>query len=701
MPEPFREASERSWWLVRDFPFDCSPQDCVRLALRGIDYVGDVFLNGQHLGRHEGMFAPQEYEITHLLQAENRLAVRLLGTRWLPHGRSTPWEKLLNRVEARWGGLPGDYPDRRDTLKCQMQFGWDFAPPLLTMGLWDDVYLAISGDTFIHTMHSRFEPAQAGASAALAIHLALDAREGRRVRLVARLEGETFSGQPQQYESHAVLGPGRAPFALQMAVPEARLWWPWDHGEQALYRLTIEVWDGSQLLDRKSQVVGLRDIEIEDYAVRVNGRPVFARGANWVPASLFPGRVSGQEYARLLGMARNANMNMLRVWGGGLREKQAFYDQCDRLGLLVWQEFPFACAFLTRFPRSREYLDLVREEGRGIVRDIRHHACLALWSGGNEFSIRRNAPLIDTLRKVVADEDPARAFVATSPERGDHHNWLVWHSFLPPSAYRHDDARFASEFGLQSPPSTESWRTFLPPHRQWPPGDAWKLHGAGLQKLWRYARPYLPAPLRDRVRPGWSEISPESFVSASQTAHLQGIKIAIEHFRRRKAAGCGGVLVWQLNEPWPAISWALIPFSGEPKLAYRALRGLFSPLMVSLAYPLRRYSCGDQFSAEVWAINDTATAWPGCEIQVALYDDSGRPLERTSLPVDVTACSAAVASHVSWRLPPGDRWMVTCALTRDGHVLSANQYDLAPFDSIQPTAIQRLWTWLTGLVSRL
>jgi beta-mannosidase len=302
---------------------------------------------------------------------------------------------------------------------------------------------------------------------------------------------------------------------------------------------------------------------------------------------------------------------------------------------------------------------------------------------------------------VVAAEDPARAFLAASPERGDHHNWLVWHGFLPPSAYRHDDARFASEFGLQSPPSTESWRSFLPPNGQWPPGDAWELHGAGLQKLWRYARPYFPTPLRHRLRPGWSEISPESFVHASQTAHLQGLKIAIEHFRRRKAAGCGGVLVWQLNEPWPAISWALIPFSGEPKLAYRALQGLFNPLMVSLAYPLRRFSAGDQLTAQVWAINDSATALPCCELRVALYDDSGRPLERASLPVDVAACSAEVVSRVSWRLPPGDRWLVTCALTRNGHVLSANQYDLALFDSIQPTAMQRLWTWLTGLVSRL
>jgi beta-mannosidase len=691
-----RRAGERSWWLVRRFAGGCNPSDHAHLVLRGIDYIGDIFLNGQFLGRHEGMFAPQVYDVTPL-QQDNQLAVRLLGSKWLPRDRSSSWVRLLNWIEARYGGLAGNYPQRRDTLKCQMGFGWDFAPPLLTLGLWDDVCLAITGDAFIRDVRSVFWPASNGVEAVLRIQLTVDTKQSHRLRLVADLAGETFPGQRHRAERETTLPAGCGPLTMDLAVPEPHLWWPWDHGRPDLYRLAVEVWEGDRLLDSCSQAVGLRSIQLDGWSLQVNGEHVYARGANWVPAALFPGRVTDRDYARLLGMAREANMNLLRVWAGGLREKQAFYDMCDRLGILVWQEFPFACAFLTRFPRSREYLDVVRQEAQGIVRDVRRHTCLALWSGGNEFSPRRNAPLITTLRRVVTREDPSRPFLAASPDDGDHHNWRVWHSFVSPAAYQRDDAGFASEFGLQSPPPMESLRSFLRADELWPPGPAWSLHGAGLQKLWRYARPFLPGALRARRRPAWTRTAPESFVQASQQAQRYGIQIAVEHFRRRKAAGCGGVLVWQLNEPWPAISWAVISFSGQPKPAFEALQALFSPVLVSLAFPLRRYAAGERLQAQVWAINDTARRLPECELSVELHDAAGRVAERHHQRLDLAASSAAVVAEVRWTLPQDEHWLIACRLMQDGRLLSANQYDLTQHDAIRPTLPQRLRTWTTDL----
>jgi beta-mannosidase len=696
----FREISEANWWLVRDFGTEPRPDERARLVLRGIDYIGDVFVNGQALGRHEGMFSAVEHDITGLLRGENRLAVRLLGTRWLPRSRSTVWEKLLNRAEARWGGLPGDYPDRRDTLKCQMQFGWDFSPPLLTLGLWDDVCVRVSGRTWIGALHATYVPDAQGTAGRLDMRLWLGG-EARPLRILARLEGATRSGAPLCTERSVVPQPGGAPLLLSMHVPQPLLWWPWDHGEPTLCRLSVEAWDGDQMLDRRSESIGLRQVEVVDYSIRVNGEPVYARGANWVPASVFPGRVRSEEYARLVGMARDAKMNMLRVWGGGLREKQAFYDECDRQGILVWQEFPLACAFLTRFPRSPEYLDLAGREGRGIVRDLRNHACLAAWAGGNELSPRRNAPVLRVLREAVESEDGTRSFFPASPYGGDHHNWQVWHSFHPPSHYVEDDAVLASELGLQCPPSLGEMQRFLTPAQLWPPGDAWTLRGAGLEKLWRYARPFLPAPLRDCARPAWHSTTASAFVEASQQAQLQGLKIAIEHFRRRKAAGCGGILIWQLNEPWPAISWAVIPHKGEPKPAFRALTELFDPLMVSLAYPLRPYRAGAQLEASVWVINDTASQVPGCEVRADLCDGDGRQQAAWRRRVDVPAHSASTAGTVSWALPEGPRWLVRCSLARDGKTLASNEYDLGMHDGIQPAPGQRMWAWLSGLVSRL
>lgn len=685
-PESARWVDDHSWWLVRDWPASLSAGQRVHLVLRGVDYLSEVFLNGRHLGSHEGMFSPQVYDVTEHVAAENRLAVRIAGSRWLPRDRSSAGEKLLNILEARLSGLAGRFPHRRDTLKCQMSFGWDFAPPLPTMGIWDAVYAIVSDGVFIRDV-SVSQEVQPG-EAHLEIDVTFDAAVAGPLVVACRLEGESFQGPgaSASRELEAVPGTNRA--RLRLAVPEPRLWWPWDHGEPNLYRLAVEVQAGGRLLDGVVETVGLRRIEMDGWTLRVNGRPVYARGANWVPADILPGRAGEDDYRALLTLAREANMNVLRVWGGGLREKRAFYDLCDRLGILIWQEFPFACAFLTRFPRSEGYLHLARSEARAIVRDLRQHACLALWCGGNEFSPRRNEPLVSALREIVAAEDPARPFVPASPAGGDSHFWGVWHNFLPPSAYREDPARFGSEFGLQAPPDPGVLARFLPEAGLWPPGKGWTYHGAGLAKLWRYARPFL----------GKGEVTLDRFVQASQRAQAHGLQIAIEHHRRARAQGDGGALVWQLNEPWPAISWAIVDFYRNPKPAYEAVRRAFNPVLVSLDYPLRPYRGGDTLEIDAWVLNDTPRALPGTRVEIVLEEPGGRPAEMARLDLDVAANAVAHAGRLAWRLPAGERWRLAARLIHGGEVLSANEYELGIHDGIQPTALQRLRTRLAELV---
>jgi beta-mannosidase len=173
-------------------------------------------------------------------------------------------------------------------------------------------------------------------------------------------------------------------------------------------------------------------------------------------------------------MAREANLNALRVWGGGLREKKAFYDLCDRLGLLVWQEFPLACAFITHYPRSKEYLAFVESETRDIVRQVRLHPSVMLWCGGNEFDPKANRLVIEAMRRAATAEDGARLFQDVSPAFGDSHNWSVWHRYRPPEEYQKDTAQVMSEFGLQAPPAVASLERFIPPAELWPPGPSWK-----------------------------------------------------------------------------------------------------------------------------------------------------------------------------------------------------------------------------------
>ena len=679
-------VDEHCWWLVREWSFEPSPSARVHLEMRGVDYISDLFLNGHHLGRHEGMFSPQVRDVTDLLRPENRLAVRVVGPKWLPTKRSSPWFRFVNRLESKVTSIGRRHPHRRDTLKCQMGFGWDFAPALRTMGIWDDVLAIASEDAFIRDIEVHQE--HEGGRVRLSIRVEVDARAARTALLRCTLSGESFEAKPIVAQQPAELGRGVGQHTLNLRVPEPRLWWPWDHGSPDRYRLTVDLRDGDRCLDSLTRQVGLRQVELDGWTLRINRRRVYARGANWVPADVLPGRVREQDYIRLLALARQANMNMVRVWGGGLREKRAFYETCDRMGIMVWQEFPLACAFLSRFPRSSEYLQLVEQESEAIVRDLRLHPSLVLWCGGNEFSPERNRPVVDVLRRSVSELDPTRPFLPASPSDGDSHNWKVWHGFHPPSAYRDDEALFASEFGLQAIPGTETLRQCIPPDEMWPPGPSWSYHGAELIKLKRYARPFLRG----------SETSLEDLIEASQRAQACALQIAVEHYRRAKARGGGGVLVWQLNEPWPAISWALVDFYRRPKATYAVVKRLMSPVLVSLEYPLRHYEAGDELTIAIWLVNDLPVDLHGCRLEVTLWGGDGQAVARQDIGVEVAAGLAGLVGHLRWTLPPGGDWRLTCRLSQEEQVLAQNEYDLAIHDSIRPTAGQRLRAWLSSLV---
>ena len=681
-----RWVDDHCWWLVREWSQGPSPGERVHLVVRGVDYVWDLFLNGHHLARHEGMFSPVVLDISDLLGGENRLAVRVVGSRWLPSRRNSPWNRFANLAESKVTSIGQRYPHRRDTLKCQMSFGWDFAPPLRTMGIWDDIYAVVSEKVFIQDVGvgQQIEDDRAR----LTMSVEVDTIAARPALLRCVLEGESFEAEPIVAEKPVELESGMGRIDLELQVPQPRLWWPWDQGSPDLYRLTAEVWDGDRCLDSHTQTLGLRQAELDGWTLRINGRRVYARGANWVPADILPGRVGEEDYAELLALARQANMNMVRVWGGGLREKQAFYQGCDRLGILVWQEFPLACAFLGRFPRSPEYLRLVESESEAIVRDLRAHPSVILWCGGNEFSPERNQPVVDTLRRSAGTLDPDRPFLAASPAGGDSHYWKVWHGFHPPSAYRHDDTLFASEFGLQAVPDRETLERFMPAAELWPPGPSWNYHGAELDKLRRYARPFLQD----------SEPDLDGLIVASQRAQAHALQIGVEHYRRAKARGGAGVLIWQLNEPWPAISWALVDHYRRPKIAYEVVKRLMNPVLVSLEYPLRRYRVGDELTVGIWIVNDSHENLPGCQLEVTLWASSGGAIERYSQALDVAADSARELDRVRWTLPPGAGWRLMCELVQDGQTLVVNDYDLTVHDDIGPTAGQRLWSWLSSLV---
>jgi beta-mannosidase len=686
--EASQRVDEYDWWYTS--PLDVRLDDGERafLCFEGIDYISAVWLDETELGRHEGMFSRQVYEITEFaIHSGSQVAVRIWGSSSLPPRHLEWWEKLwspLARVLDR-GNDP--FPDRSATLKCQMSFGWDFAPRLRTMGLWDDVTLMITRGIVLSDLFVQAHPEEARARINLAATIDSDARQRAIAEIRMRPRGD-ISPKNQRWEFPLALQTGRQMTALELVLPETRLWQPWDRGEPGLYDLELRIVCDGEAVDSVRETFGIRTVGLapnpgtqrgdENWTFLLNGQPEFVRGANWVPLDALPGRVRREDYQATITMAKEAGINLLRVWAGGLREKKAFYDLCDEQGIMVWQEFPLACLLLGHFPRSERFRKLLRQEATAMVRQLRNHPSLALWCGGNEFSYRRNRRIVDTLEEVVAAEDGTRPFRRTSPGRGDTHNWLVWHGKAPISEFQKDNSPFVSEFGLQSAPGLSSLSRFLPRENIFPPDDLWRYHCVQMEKLQRYVNPLFSG--------SWEE-----WVTATQRAQAHGLQVAIEHFRRRKYR-TSGTMFWQLNDPWPAISWSIIDHYGQPKLAWERLKSLYGPVLVSLEFPLRKYATGDLFRARVWVVNDLLTPFRDCLLEVLL---NGRHLSSVTVSLPPDSCQ-----QVGWveSALGEDAQELLMVLWHGGRILSSNEYDLSYYDPsharLRDVLYHRIVQWL-------
>lgn len=730
IPDPFLAAGYRNslwveetdWWYHRTVQTGAfGPPQRAFLRFHGIDYLSAIFINRQEIARHEGMFSRQTLEITEALRTGPvDIAVRLWGSSALPRRRLSPvqklWQKLDQALYRSWVGI---YADRTATLKCQMSFGWDFAPPIRTIGIWDDVELLVTGPVFVEELGVSSQGAGGRKKPATCnLQLVLNSAYSTAVTAAVNLAPANFQGDafgPIQFPLH--LPAGQCDVSLRCPLPPVEIWQPWDRGFPHLYNVTVTLSDPTgELLDSLTLRTGFRTVtqaaqsstnnltsqparpsshpSHSPWPLTLNGQPIFLRGLNWVPADSFPGRLRHADYERLLHMARAANANMLRVWGGGLREKRAFYDLCDELGLLVWQEFPFACEFLGAFPRDAEYLALVERECSDIVRQVRHHPSVALWCGGNEFSRSRNRPLLRTLARVVQREDGTRPFIPTSPGPGDNHNWHVWHGLAPLSAYQQETAPMLSEFGLQSlPDSIENENLEM--------GQIQARHGDP-RKLARYASLFnenLEIKNRKTTSSRLVIHNSQSAIHNSQLAQAVGLQTAIEQMRRRSAEA-GGVAVWQFNEPWPAISWAIVAYGGQPKLAFEHLKTWYAPLLVSLEFPVgRQWQPGNDFTATIWLINDSPKSYPPCDLEINLstIHNSSFTIHKSQFVIPLNYTAPVGHFHHRFAAPPHS---LTATLRHGSNILCENSYPLHWHDGSRANPAYRLRRWLADWVLR-
>ena len=595
IPDPFwgnNEArlqwiGEREWEYRTEFavPAELRAEEVVELVADGLDTLATVKLNGREVARTENMFIGYRWDVKPLLRkGRNVLSITFA---------SAPEHIRTHRTAHQ----PREFNDPvggcTRLRKQQCQFGWDWGPRFITAGIWRDLRLeAWSHNRLESVLVTQLHGADGGVSLFLVPELA------REDELAFCSWSLALDGEP------VVTGHG-----AQVDVPAPRLWWPAGQGPQPLYTLTVDVTDGDgHAVGRWERRIGLRTIALdrhkdewgESFQFVVNGRPLFAKGANWIPAHSFVAGLTRADYARDLGAAAAANMNMIRVWGGGIYESEDFHDLCDELGLLVWQDFMFAC---TLYPGDAAFLASAREEAIHQVRRLRHRASLALWCGNNEVA-GCNADLLPpgsparadyealfhgVLAEVAAEHagdtpywpsSPWRgdddANLATGTERGDTHFWEVWHARKPVKDYERHPFRFVSEFGMQSFSSRETQDTFCDPADNNVFGRSMTNHQKnrhGNQIILDYVSRQYRFP-KDQ----------DALLWLSQLNQADCMQVGVEHYRRNMPR-CMGALYWQLNDCWPVASWSSIEFTGRWKALHFVARRFFAPALVSAHVP--------------------------------------------------------------------------------------------------------------------
>jgi len=625
IPDPFRACNElglqwigqTAWTYRAEFkvPEAFHTEEHLDLVLEGLDTVATIKLNGKPLLRSDNMFHIHRLPVKQLLRrGTNRLEAAFHSAE--EYIRTHRTEFTTKEYNDPVGGAVR-------IRKQQCQFGWDWGPRFITAGFWRPVRLeAWSANRFASVRIAQEHKAD---RVFLTIHSTLDTRTPASLRGRVRFQGRTvaeFDG------SRAV-------------IPRPRLWWPAGQGDQPLYDVELELVsaDGT-VLDTWKRRIGLRTIVLDQepdafhtarggshpmtrFGFRVNGRLIFAKGANWIPAHSFAAGLGRTDYEPLLQSAVQAHMNMIRLWGGGIYEHDAFYDLCDELGLLVWHDHMFAC---NRYPADAPFLKSVEREVRDHVRRIRHHACLALWCGNNETVMlnwegtqkgegrRGYARLfLDTIPRAVRAEDPATPYIHSSPLHNiqgltrthspsrDEHDWDVWHARKPVEHYLTKEHRFLSEFGMQSFPSPAIAATFCPPEELDIFSPTFQNHqknrgGNGIildyvTRLYRLPRHYA------------------GLAYLSQLNQAYCMKTAVEHFRRLQPL-CLGTLYWQLNDCWPVASWSSLEFSGRWKVLHHAARRFFAPSLVSARHlgedtvTIGNYPRNTKGAVEIWTSHD-------------------------------------------------------------------------------------------------
>jgi beta-mannosidase len=624
---------------------------------KGIDYRFKVKLNGEVIHDQEGMFTPFEIDLTDQAASGDILEILIF-----PAPKSIPLE---SRAQAN------------QSCKPAVSYGWDWHPRLIPLGIWDETYLEIR---------------PVGHIAHWDITYVLDEELTKAdVSLQYRFSCQDAGNAVWKFKDH--LGNivwentvTTASSSLTFTLDNPILWWPHDHGDPTLYTWQFELLDdNSKVIDSKKGKIGFRRAKLVMHpgawsepksfpmtrsnppiTMEINGRQIFCKGTNWVNPEIFPGIITRDTYQSLISLAKRANMNILRVWGGGIVNKESFFEICDEEGIMVWQEFPLAC---NNYEGTPEYLKILDQESKSIIKRLRGHASLVMWSGGNELfngwsGMTDQSLALRLLNSNCYDLDPNTPFIMTSPLMGMAHGSYLFR-------YENGEEVFQvmpkasntayTEFGCPGPSPADYIRTFMPEDELFPPrkGTAWETHHA-FDAWYPGSKTWLTTDTLEYYF-GPSE-SLEVMVERGSLLQCEGYKCIYEEGRRQKPK-CSMVLNWCYNEPWPtAANNSLISWPAIPKPAYWAVKASCRPLLASARIPKFTWQAGEIFNPELWILNDLPSTVSKGRIEVYLkFGEEEVFISSWEYP-ELEANSNAVGPVMEFELPQKDVERMTLVL---------------------------------------
>lgn len=633
--------SDTDWEYKTTFSVDekTLQKQHLELNFEGLDTYASIFLNNRLILKSKNAFREFQVNVTSILKAENELRI--------------VFENTTKHEEQEKTKLGYTLPEgnRIFTRKAQFQYGWDWGPKLNTAGIWRSVKLSAWNHLKIENVYiKQIQLNDSIVELSLDIEMESDIKEEIAFEIyVNDTLNSTFRAKDNPKSVFEIKKPKR--------------WWPHNLGDPYLYDIKVVIKKDKTVLDSSSTKIGLRTIELitekdsigESFYFKVNDVPVYAKGANYIPQNSMQNKVTDAHYETLLNDAVAANMNMLRVWGGGIYENDIFYDLCDEKGILVWQDFMFACAM---YPGDDDYLENIQQEAIDNVKRLRNHASIALWCGNNENSegwhrwgwqdgrsenekdeIWNNyLKVFDSILPNIVSNLTDTDYWQSSPKygrgnpkyefEGDAHDWWIWHDAYPFEHLEDNVPRFMSEFGFQSFPSYEVINYINQSDSLDITSDGFKNHQKhvrGFQLIDEYMKRDFPIPTNTK-----------DYVYMSQLLQAYGVTKGLEAQRRAKPYNMG-TLFWQLNDCWPSVSWSSIDFFGNWKALHYKAKKTFENVLIS--------SKINDNVLENFVINDNLKAIVDT-LHLKLIDFSGKELWSFSKEVTALENSSKLVQEI-------------------------------------------------------